>query len=112
MRENVTPMKATAFPEEVLQLRIQIRDIEPPIYRVIQVTNDWTFHLLHEALQVAFGWENYHLYKFTVGATTVIEPDPEFPEPTPPRDPARTRLGDLISADVTHVVYEYDFGDA
>jgi Plasmid pRiA4b ORF-3-like protein len=41
-------------PEEGLQFRIQIRDIEPPIYRVIQVTNDWTFHLLHEALQVTY----------------------------------------------------------
>lgn len=39
-------MKAAGFPEEVLQLRIQIRDIGPPIFRVIQVTNTRTFHLL------------------------------------------------------------------
>lgn len=104
-------MKPAAFPEEVLQLRIQICDIEPPIFRVIQVTNTRTFHLLHEIIQYAFAWENKHLSEFRVGPTKVSEPNPDFPEPTRQRHPRTTRLGDLLSKDVMRFTYTYDFGD-
>ena len=104
-------MKAAAFPEEVLQLRIRILEIEPPIFRVIQVTNIRTFHLLHEIIQYAFGWESYHLYEFHVGRAKVAEPDTEFGEPPFPRHPRTTRLGDLVSKDVTRFTYTYDLGD-
>lgn len=111
LRHNVTPMKAAAFPEEVLQLRIQIRDIQPPIFRVIQVTNTRTFHLLHEIIQWSFGWEHAHLYEFTVGRTKIAEPDPEFDELPFPRHPRTTRLGDLAWKDITRFTYVYDLGD-
>jgi len=104
-------MKPAAFPEEVLQLRIRIRDIERPIYRVIHVTNTRTFHLLHEIIQWSFGWEHSHLYAFEVGTARVTEPDPEFPEDVRPRHPRTTRLGDLVTRDVTRFSYTYDFGD-
>ncbi len=105
------PMKPAAFPEEVFQLRIQVRGIEPPIFRVIQVTNTRTFHLLHEIVQYAFGWENKHLYEFRVGPTKISEPSPDFLEPTRPRHPRTTRLGDLLSDNVTRFTYSYEFGD-
>jgi Plasmid pRiA4b ORF-3-like protein len=104
-------MKAAAFPEEVLQLRIQIREIEPPIFRVIQVTNTRTFHLLHEIIQWSFGWDHAHLYEFKVGRTKIAEPDAEFDEPPFPRHPRATRIGDLVSKDVARFTYVYDLGD-
>ena len=104
-------MKAAAFPEEVLQLRIQIREIEPPIFRVIQVTNTRTFHLLHEIIQWSFGWDHAHLYEFNVGRTAVAEPDTEFGAPPFPRHPRTTRLGDLVSKNVSRFAYVYDLGD-
>ncbi len=104
-------MKPAAFPEEVLQLRIEIRGIEPPIFRVIQVRNTRTFHLLHEIIQWSFGWENRHLYEFHVGPAAVSEPDPEFPESVRPRHPRVTRLGGLLPKDLTRFTYTYDFGD-
>jgi hypothetical protein len=104
-------MKAAAFLEEVLQLRIQIRGIEPPIFRVIQVTSTRTFHLLHEIIQWSFGWNHAHLYAFAVGRTKVAEPVPEFDEPPFPSHPRTTRLGDLVPKDVTHFSYTYDLGD-
>jgi hypothetical protein len=104
-------MKAAAFPEEALQLRIQIREIKPAIFRVIQVTNTRTFHLLHEIIQWSFGWDHAHLHEFHVGRTKVAEPDPEFGPPPFPRHPRTTRLGDLVSKDVTRFIYVYDLGD-
>ena len=104
-------MKTAAFPEEALQLRIQIREIKPAIFRVIQVTNTRTFHLLHEIIQWSFGWDHAHLHEFHVGRTKVAEPDPGFGQPPFPRHPRTTRLGDLVSKDVTRFTYVYDLGD-
>ena len=73
-------MKAATFPDEVLQLRIEIAEIEPSAFRVVQVENTRTFHLLHEIIQRSFDWKNYHLYEFHVGPARVIVPSPDFPE--------------------------------
>ena len=104
-------MKVAAFPEEAFQLRIQVREIRPAIFRVIQVTNTRTFHLLHEIIQWSFGWNHAHLHEFYVGQTKVAEPDPEFGRPPFPRHPRTTRLGDLVSRDITLFTYVYDLGD-
>ena len=104
-------MKPAAFPEEVLQLRIEVRDVVPSIFRVVQVTSTRTFHLLHEIIQWSFEWDATHLYEFVVGPVRVAEPDSEFPEPEPPLHPRTTRLGDLVTKDITRFMYKYDFGD-
>ena len=104
-------MKPPAFPEEVLQLRIEMRDISPRAYRVVQVTNTRTFHLLHEIIQWSFGWKHEHLYEFRIGLARVFEPDPYGFEEARPRHPRTTRLGDLVFADVRRFTYTYDLGD-
>ena len=63
-------------PAEVLQLRATLRDVKPPVYRVIQVPASSTFHGLHLALQGALGWKNYHLYEFQVGRLLNSHPSP------------------------------------
>lgn len=45
-------------PSEVLHLRIALRDIEPAIWREIQVASDITFAKLHQILQRVFGWKH------------------------------------------------------
>ncbi len=48
------------------QFKIQIADIDnPPIWRRLTVPASFTFYQLHMVIQVAFGWENYHLYQFS-----------------------------------------------
>ena len=103
-------MKPATFPEEVLQLRIEIAEIEPPAFRVVQLESTRTFHLLHEIIQWSFEWKNYHLYEFRVGRARVIVPNPGFPEPAG-LHPRTTRLGDLLGRTFRHVTYTYDFGD-
>lgn len=46
------------------QLRATLDEIEPPIWRRLHVRSDVTLAQLHEAIQVAMGWENYHLHAF------------------------------------------------
>ena len=83
----------------------------PPVFRVIQLPSIRTFHLLHQALQYAFGWKNYHLYEFQVGRQRVAEPDPDRTERPRPLDPRTTRLGDLVVSGNRRFTYVYDFGD-
>ena len=63
---------------KVYQIKITLKDIKPPIWRRLQVTNDTVLEKLHAIIQVAMGWSNSHLHQFTVGHTYYSEPDPDY----------------------------------
>ena len=48
----------------IYQLNVALQDIDPPIWRRIQVWDDPTLNGLQRTLQVVMGWENYHLHEF------------------------------------------------
>jgi hypothetical protein len=61
--------------QRLCQLRISLKDIEPEIWRRIQV-KDCTLDRLHLHVQLAMGWDNYHLHQFKING--VIHGDPEL----------------------------------
>jgi hypothetical protein len=44
----------------VLQLKVTLEESRPPIWRRIQLLDNSTFFNLHNAIQNAMGWEDYH----------------------------------------------------
>ncbi|MBL3507795.1 plasmid pRiA4b ORF-3 family protein, partial [Klebsiella pneumoniae] len=44
------------------QLKITIRDSKPPIWRRVLVPEQIPFSELHAVIQLAFGWNDEHLY--------------------------------------------------
>jgi len=50
---------------EVCQLRIPLRGINPPIWRVL-IGSDATIADLHVVIQAAVGSEDDHLHRFTI----------------------------------------------
>ena len=90
------------------ELRMQVKDIEPPVWRELRLRGDTTLAELHEVLQVAMGWTNSHLYLFHAGGKKYGEPDPEWEKV---QDSARTTLEDLVTEAGRSLVYEYDLGD-
>lgn len=42
------------------QLKITIKGSKPPIWRRVVVPEQFTFCQLHQAIQGAFGWCDYH----------------------------------------------------
>jgi hypothetical protein len=46
------------------QLKASLRGISPMIWRRLLVPGDLTLHGLHRVIQIAFGWEDYHLHAF------------------------------------------------
>jgi hypothetical protein len=49
---------------QIYQLRAVLRGIRPLIWRRVLARSDSTVAQLHQALQVAFGWEDEHLNRF------------------------------------------------
>lgn len=51
---------------EVYQLRVFLRQISPMIWRRLLLRSDHTIADLHYTLQIAMGWDNFHLHQFTI----------------------------------------------
>jgi hypothetical protein len=93
------------------QLKVTLLDIQPPIWRRIQVWDDTTLAQLHRILHISVGWENYHLHEFHVGRRVYGEPDPDGLDERPVIDDRRQRLRELVPQVGTSFEYVYDFGD-
>jgi len=65
---------AKAEPTVVFQFKITLLEIEPAIWRRIQVV-DCTLDQLHEHIQTAMGWTNSHLHEFEISGTRYGDPD-------------------------------------
>lgn len=94
----------------VYQLKVTLAETKPPVWRRVLVDGASTLDQVHEVIQAAFGWWNYHLHEFEVGRTRYGVPDPDEDWGEPPRDERRTRL-DAIAGEGASFEYTYDFGD-
>lgn len=57
----------TAKPElEVYQLRVYLRKMSPLVWRRLLVRSDSTIADLHDILQIAMAWTDYHLHQFHI----------------------------------------------
>ncbi len=52
--------------ENVYQFKITLKGIKPPIWRRIQVPENYSFWDLHVAVQDAMGWTDTHLHHFEI----------------------------------------------
>jgi Plasmid pRiA4b ORF-3-like protein len=94
-------------PAPIYQIKIGIRHTKPPIWRRLQLSADTSLATLHNIIQIAFGWDDYHLHLFHT-------PYGEFGQ-------ADANLGHRAEAPVTleqvaptagdKIAYTYDFGD-
>jgi len=99
----------------VYQFKITLEGIKPPIWRRIQVPENYTFWGLHVAIQDAMGWQDYHLHVFemlnpSTGSKVNIG-IPEGPLDTEFLPGTQLRIADYFSMENRLAKYEYDFGD-
>jgi Plasmid pRiA4b ORF-3-like protein len=104
-------MRAYAF-QAVL-----VDDLDQPIVRTIAVREDQTLEQLHEALRLAFGWAEPHLYSFWIGQRFWDENAPEYTAPFEldeagkGKRSARTPIAELGLRRGRYLAYVFDFGD-
>jgi hypothetical protein len=92
-------MPSTKVKKEVLDLRVTLLGVEPPVWRLVAVPSEIHLLPLHLTIQGAMGWRNAHLHAFTiagqrfeggVGSRTSLN--------------RKVAVGDVFR-------YTYDFGD-
>jgi hypothetical protein len=103
------PAKKSTTTAIIYQLKITLKDSNPPIWRRIQVQDDTTLYKLHQIIQVVMGWTNSHLHQFITGGVYYGEPDPEYGFDVV--NEKRSRLQELVCHVKDKCIYEYDFGD-
>jgi hypothetical protein len=97
--------------EQIARLRISLENIEPAIWRRVEVPLTATLKALHDLIQAAFDWDGHHLHVFGIGEDRYGVPDPEWHGLHPLRSEKATRLAALIERGITCFGYTYDFGD-
>jgi len=104
--------RATAAPARILRLRLTLRDIAPPVRRVLDVPESMTFSRLHRAIQILFGWDDAHLWRFESASGAWGPAEDEWPGAAlQTRDPARSSVREAFASPRAKLAYNYDFGD-
>jgi hypothetical protein len=114
---QVLGAEAFVTASEVLQFKITLRGIRPPIWRRIQVPRAYTFWDLHVAIQDAMGWQDYHLHQFELShgqgrpgvRIGIPDEESEFGRRTLPG--WEVSVVRHFSAPGQKATYRYDFGD-
>ena len=96
---------------QIATLRIDLKDSDPPIWRQVEVPTSITLKVLHDIVQAAMGWFDYHLWEMVIdGQAYGIPMDDGWGAP-PPKNASRVRLRDILDPGTTTIAYSYDFGD-
>ena len=90
------------------QLKITLREVSgPPVWRRVLVPSDLTLADLHEVIQQAMGWENYHMHVFSTGRQEYGSPDRELGHASD----RNVLLSQVFTRRGNRLRYTYDFGD-
>ena len=101
------PGASTAPARTVHTIKVTLAGSQPPIWRRLQVPSTMTLRALHDVLQVAFGWEDYHMWVFETPLGRYGLPDRDLEISSA----AAKRLGQVAPHKTDRLGYTYDFGD-
>lgn len=104
-------MSAADSINEICTLRIELCGSDPLIWRQVEVPTSVTLKGLHDIVQAAMGWWDYHLWEFTIGQRRYGLPMDEDWGTAPRTDAAKVRLREVLTPRKTTITYHYDFGD-
>jgi|SRR5665213_313861 len=96
-------------PKSIYQLKVTLKDINPPIWRRILVSPSTSLFQLHDILQLAMGWMDSHLHEFTKDETHYQPPEEDAESEYVNSKTAL--LGRVLTAPGDKMEYLYDFGD-
>ena len=97
--------------ERIARLRIELQDIEPKIWRRVDVPLSMTLAVLHEAIQMAMHWRFSHLWRFEIGDRIYGDPSDYWYDLPRTYKAKALQLGTVIARGTDQFVYLYDFGD-
>lgn len=96
--------------EPIARLHIALAHTEPLIWRRIDFPVDANLKQLHDAIQGAMGWLDYHLWEFETAERRYGVPDPGWPDDTLVAA-KNVKLSTLLDRGISQLLYTYDMGD-
>src|SRR5438552_17201127 len=88
----------------IVQIKIKLLGVsKPPVWRQLRLSADTCLDRLHEIIQTAFGWENYHMHCFSSRGAAFGVPDPELGF----MDERKVMLDFFFSDTATTEIYTY-----
>jgi hypothetical protein len=90
------------------QLRIELKEVQPLVWRRLLVPENVTLVNLSVILQTAMGWHRGHLHEYVVGRLHYGIPDEDWPDSEPVVDEHRVRLNTLIDSGARRFKFLYD----
>ena len=93
----------------VLQIKVSLDGLKPPIWRRLRLAADTDLGELHHVIQIAMGWEDAHLHVFMAAGQEYG--DTEFAADEDMIEEITITIGSLLSETGHAIAYEYDFGD-
>lgn len=97
--------------KQIYQLKININDSKPSIWRRILVYSDTLMPDLHRIIQTTMGWDNYHLHQFVHGNKFYAPPSEDETDEFDAVDYQKVKLSSLLKKEKDKMEYEYDFND-
>jgi Plasmid pRiA4b ORF-3-like protein len=97
--------------DSIARIRIELKEIDPAIWRRIEVPLTTSLKGLHDVIQAVMPFENYHLFRFDVGGKRYGIGDRQWDHVRDTLDAKNIKLGTLIERGARALSYTYDFGD-
>ena len=95
----------------VHRLKVTLREVEPAIWRRIEVSSDMKLSALAGVLEGAMGWLGGHLHAFEIDGVSYGIPDGGGFGLRTTIDERKTKLGEVLPAVESAMRWDYDFGD-
>ena len=92
------------------KIKVQLKDIEPPIWRILRVPSRTRLSRLHRVLQIVMDWKGYHLYLFEIDGKRYGDQDVDWDFEV--LDSRKLTLEKVYSGGRVSFLYEYDLGDS
>src|SRR5712692_4367244 len=100
-----------ASPVEIYQIKVTLLDLQPPIWRRVQVSSDTTLAKLHRILQCVMGWKDAHLHQFVIQGQQYGLANEDHIAPRATKDERTYKLSEVVPGRGSQLRYDYDFGD-
>lgn len=100
---------------KMFTMRIELEDLDPPVWRRIKIGATQTLWSLHHVIQSAMGWTNSHPHEFIIKKVHYGETTDETDELGAFFGNEMREESEVILSEVIHsrsrFLYVYDFGD-
>ena len=97
--------------EPIARIRIELQEIEPKVWRRVDVPLSSTLLALHDFIQFAFRWTDSHLFEFEIGDRRYGQPEYDRYADERLYKASSIRLQTVVDRRVEQFLYVYDFGD-